>query len=337
MPLTPDQNLFKKNLLAFPEQLTLGRIKTGNLASLWKAVKAKKPDSIVFLGMGGSGTPGGVLQNIADYAIVDIPVLTWKDSGLPNLPYKNPLFIAVSFSGNTRETLDGFQKALKAKRLVAVVAGGGTLLEQARAKQLAHATFSAASTLQPRQAYGLTLYAALSILKSVFPRLTIPDLSAQIDSNWFAKRAEKIAARMSGKTVLVYSTQQLSHLGQIVKISITETGKALAFANTIPEVNHNELNLIETKPKNLFALFITSEAEYKTKKQEFELTAATLDEYGIASETIQVPGKTPLEVTANGIVVAQWLGLFTAAQHNRNPLGLEVVNKTKDLAKQKGL
>ncbi len=337
MSLKSDQNLFKSNILAFPKQLSFDAIKAGNMDILKKAVKTKKPDSICFIGMGGSGTPGSILQNILDCAIVGVPVVTWKDSGLPQLPFKNPLYIFVSFSGNTRETLDGFTKAVKAKKLVAVVAGGGTLLEQAQAKQLPHATFSADSTLQPRQAYGLTLYATLQILKSVFPRLHIPDLSAQIDSDWFAKRAEKTAARMSGKTVLAYSTQSLSHLGQIVKISITETGKTLAFANTIPEVNHNELNLIETKPKNIYALFITSEAEYTQRQKEFELTAATLDEYGIASETIQVPGKTPLEITANGIAMAQWIGLETAKRINRNPLGLEVVNKIKDLAKQKSL
>lgn len=330
--MTADQEQFKNNILAFPKQLSRGVIKTGNLEKITQA----KPDAIIFIGMGGSGTPGSILQNIADCAIVDIPIVTWKDVGLPATPFKNPLYICISFSGNTRETLAALNQALQSPGFVAVVAGGGKLLEQAQATMLPYATFDGGN-LQPRQAYGLTLYATLEILKSVFPRLEIPDVSAQINAEQFAVSAEAVAARIHGKISLVYTTLAHSHLGQLFKISITETGKALAFSNTIPEINHNELNLIETRPQGLYALFITSEAEYEARKKEFELTGATLDEYGISSETLLVPGKSPLEITANAIALAQWLGLYVAMGQNRNPLGLEVVNKIKNLAQQKNL
>ncbi len=433
-----DSEIFRKHILEFPKQLKPDNIRTANLDKLQKQIHAKKPDSIVFIGMGGSGTPGAILQNILSCAIVNIPIFSWHDSVLPVVPGKNPLYIFISFSGNTREPLAAFQKAVKSGKMIAVVAGGGTLLEEAKAKQLPHATFSADSgsyvdisptprqqpvspstrsddtivpaaaqrdgsdkvigetrpvpsgsassahlrryasemksessissaglasgtdeartrdveninigSLQPRQAYGLTLYATLQILQSVFPRLHIPDLSAQINSRRFATSAKKTAARIfglrqssarqAGKIALIYTTHNFSHLGQIFKISITESGKSLAFANTIPEVNHNELNLLEARPKNLYAIFITSEQEYKNRKKEFDLTAQTLDEYGIPSETIRVPGRTPLEVTANGIVIAQWIGYYVAVNRKMNPLGLEVVNKIKKLAGKKKL
>ena len=329
-----DSEIFKQNILEFNKQLNPAVITSANLETL----AGSAPDAIVMVGMGGSGTPGSILQNILDYAIVPIPVLTWKDGGLPALGgcAKNPLYLFVSFSGNTRETLDSFTKAVSKKALVAVVAGGGILLEYAQNAGLAYATF-AQGALHPRQAYGLTLYASLIILKSVFPRLTIPDLSAQIDPRQFASRAEQIAARIVGKTTLVYTTQSLSHLGQIFKISIAESGKSPAFANMIPEVNHNELNILETRPRNLFALLVASEREYSERTAEFELTTQILGEYGVASETLQIPGQTPLHITANAIAAAQWLGYQVALKTGRNPLGLEVVNKIKDLAKQKGL
>jgi glucose/mannose-6-phosphate isomerase len=342
--MTPDQQQFRANILAFPKQLTQAAIQTGNLEVLAKAATDKNPDSIYIIGMGGSGTPGSILQNIADYAIVDVPIFTWKDSGLPfsaqggSAPGgKNPLLVFVSFSGNTRETLSALPLALQAGYMVAVVAGGGTLLAKAQENKLPFTTFRADSSLQPRQAYGYTLYATLTLLQSVFPRLTIPDLSALTLPMQFAQSAEATAARIAGKTTLVYTTLPLSHLGQLVKISITETGKALAFANTLPEINHNELNLIETRPQGLCALFITSADEYNTRKPEFELTSATLDAYNVPSETIVLPGASALETTANAIALAQWIGYYITTLNGRNPLGLEVVNKIKKLAQQKGL
>jgi glucose/mannose-6-phosphate isomerase len=297
----------------------------------------KKFDAIIFCGMGGSGTPGSILQNIADCAIVNIPVLTWRDAGLPAHPFRTPLYIFVSFSGNTRETLSGLTQAIKKKAQVAVVAGGGKLLATAQKNGLPYATFKAPASLQPRQGYGFTLYGALALLNIVFPRLGTPDLRAQIDPKRFAVSAKKTAARIRGKTTLVYSTHAHQHLGQIFKISISETGKSLAFANTIPEVNHNELNLIETKPKHLYALFVTTTQELKKRKHEFHLTKEVLLRYGIASELIALPSGTPLATTAHAITWAQWLGYHAATLIGRDPMGLEVVNAIKERARKKGL
>lgn len=324
--------IFKQNILAFNQQLSPEVITTGNLEKL----SVSKPDGIVFLGMGGSGIPGSILQNIVDYAIIDVPIVTWKDAGLPSTPFKNPLFVCISFSGNTRETLDGFTKALQGNHMVAVVAGGGTLLEEAKKRSVAYAAFNPGG-LQPRQGCGLTLYATLSVVKGAFSRLEIKDLSKTVTPDKFENIGQETAAKIKGKTTLVYTTLSLSHLGQLVKINIVESGKALGFSNTIPEVNHNELNLIETKPQQLYALFITNEEEYKERKKEFELTAETLSSYLIPSEIIIVPGKTALEVTANAAVIAQWIGLYVATGQARDPLGLEVVNRIKQSAKEKGL
>lgn len=335
MILQENQNLFKKNILSFCDQLTLSNIRKENFNVLSQKTGQQKIDAIIFCGMGGSGTPGSILQNISDCAIIDVPVLTWKDAGLPAHPFKNPLYIFISFSGNTRETLSGLNQALKKRVLVAVVAGGGKLLTIAKKNGLPYSEFKAPASLQPRQGYGFTLYGALAILSNVFPRLKTPDLRAKIDPSRFAVSAKETVARTKGKTVLVYSTQANQHLGQIFKISVSETGKSLAFSNTIPEVNHNELNLIETKPKNLSAIFVTTNKEFKKRPKEFALTKEVLAEYGIHSTTIVVPGNTELEITLNAITFAQWLGYYTAVQNGRDPMGLEVVNKIKEKAKEK--
>lgn len=325
--------IFRSHIIRFPLQLNPKVVTPYNLATLRKQVRVRKPDAIIICGMGGSATPGSILQNILDYAIIKSPVLVWRDQGIPHHPFKNPLYLFISFSGNTRETLHGFRHALRKRALIAVVAGGGILLEEAQKNDLPYCTFKAPSSLQPRQGYGFTLYGALTILKTVFPRLTLPDLRNRITSRRFAKSAEAIVSRVADNIVLVYTTHSYQHLGQIFKISINESGKAFAFTNTIPEVNHNELNLLEKRPEHLRVLFVTTPEEVRTRGKEFLLTKEILDEYGVASETILIPGKTPLEQTMNGVAWAQWLGYSFACNNGSDPLGLEVVNKIKHKAR----
>lgn len=330
--LRSQQALFRSHILAFPEQLHPGAVSGHNLENLRRQTEQGRPDALIVCGMGGSATPGSILQNILNYAIINLPVLVWRDQGIPAHPFKNPLYLFISFSGNTRETLSAYRQARRKQSLIAIVAGGGTLLAEAQKNDLPYCTFKAPSSLQPRQGYGFTLYGALTVIKTVFPRLTLPDLRNRIKIERFAQSAERIVARVQGKTVLVYTTLAHQHLGQVFKISINESGKALAFANTIPEANHNELNLFEKRRNDIYALFVTTQKEHKKRAGEFRLTKGVLDEYGIASETIAMPGETPLEIVAYGIGYAQWLGYACACSNDSDPLGLEIVNLLKKRA-----
>src|SRR5665647_1593744 len=61
--------------------------------------------SIVVLGMGGSGISGDVAAALL-YGSLPVPILTVKGYSLPALVGPGSLVFAVSYSGNTEETLD---------------------------------------------------------------------------------------------------------------------------------------------------------------------------------------------------------------------------------------
>ena len=81
-------------------------------------------DKIVILGMGGSAIGGDLVRSLA-LAEAKIPVIVHRDYGLPAFVDERTLVIASSYSGNTEETLSGFEPSLKtgAKKLVMTTGG----------------------------------------------------------------------------------------------------------------------------------------------------------------------------------------------------------------------
>lgn len=334
-----DEEIFKKNILEFNQQLRPEAIHSGNL----EALQGLRPDAIIIVGMGGSATSGNILQNIREYANIKVPIVSWKDVGLPALgkdapAFLNPLYIFISFSGNTRETLSGFEQLMAAPtppgrgsdRIVGVVAGGGKLLAEAKKNGVPYATFDP-KQLQPRQAYGLTFYGLLSILRAIWNEVPLPDLSEKIDPTKFEAQGKRMSEEIGITLPFIYTSNSQSHIGQIFKISCNESGKLLATANVFPEINHNELSGFETKPKNVSVILIRTANEQEQAKKEIEIITTILNEYQIPMQVIEIPGTTPLETTASAIALAQWLGYHLAVRRGLNPLGINIVNRIKNL------
>ncbi|MDO8601722.1 MAG: SIS domain-containing protein [bacterium] len=322
---------FERNILAFPEQLSINSLNFFDLVKLNKA----RPDGIVICGMGGSGIPGTLLQNIAMYANIDLPIVAWKDFGLPHLSFKNPLYIFVSYSGNTAETLSGLRLASKAK-LKAIVTSGGAMLERAIKERLPRAVVSTVDMV-PRQASGILLYGILGILKTIFPKVLAPDFQKTITPEPLAEIGRSLAKKLKDKIVLVYTSTTENHLASIFKIQLTETGKTPTFCNTYPEINHIEIVGFDRKPKGLVSLFPVSTYETEITKNIISIDQKILAMRGITPITATIPGTTPLETALNAIVLANWTGYYLAKLHGVDPEKTETIGEIKKILKEHGL
>ncbi|MGZ4715961.1 MAG: SIS domain-containing protein, partial [Acidimicrobiales bacterium] len=67
-------------------------------------------ENVVVLGMGGSGIAGDVVPVVAG-PFMAVPVVVHKGYGLPNFVDEHTLVFAVSFSGNTEETVEAVTEA----------------------------------------------------------------------------------------------------------------------------------------------------------------------------------------------------------------------------------
>ncbi len=324
-------HLYERAIRSFNQQLSLTAASYADLDRLAQTA----PDGIVAVGMGGSGLVGDLLRYLARYARIPVPVISWKDFDIPRpLPFKRPLYLVISFSGNTAETRDAFAKIrrLRPAARVAVVASGGAIAADAARLRIPRAAFSSAG-LVPRQAAGIMLYAALGILKAIWPAARVPDLRATIDPARIAPAGRALAARLAGKTILVYATGAAGALGYHWKTKLNETAKAPAFSNVIPELIHNELVSFEVKPKGVAVLLLTSSQDAPGVKRVTRALTRLLTRYGTRPIMIEPAGADPFARAANALILADWTAYYLALARGVDPQKTDIIAQVKELQK----
>ena len=307
---------FLNNILHFPEQLGRGGLSLLRLSLL----RGATPDGIVVVGMGGSGLAGEILTAVRHEIGLRLPLYIWKDYGLPQHPFARPLMVFLSFSGDTEETLSGFRELTRKsdhRTYLAAVGGGGTLLRLAEKRNIPSVAF-AAGDLTPRQAVGRMFYSLKEILLALRLRVKIPDYT-HLSSRRFALQGKTMARKLRRRLIHIYTSEPHRHIGYLWKVSLNETAKVPAFANSLPEMNHNELAEFDA-PKKGFAipsaaLFFTDARFTPRLKKRFRVTETLLTHHHVATSHIPLTGNALLEQTWNAAVLAQWTSYFLAKEN----------------------
>lgn len=165
-------------------------------------------------GMGGSGVACEVMRAFFDF------------SGLRH----SSTLIAVSYSGDTVETIEKAREALsQGKRVVAITSGG-------RLSQLPVEKVIVRGGGQPRYAFPRLFLPLVKMLR--------PDLVPEVIEGVDAERARQVSLDLlnfvRGKIPVFYASKYLG-VAKRFKQEINENAKSPAFFGEIPEVNHNEV------------------------------------------------------------------------------------------------
>ena len=137
---------FIEQVRSFPEQIL--RDKTFQID--------RKFNKIVISGMGGSGIVGRIFAELYE----QFPVQVVSDYKIPDYVDRDTLFIAISYSGNTEETLSTLKQAETLGAQIKTITSGGELGKSG------FESVMVPSGMQPRNALGYMLAPLLrSILK----------------------------------------------------------------------------------------------------------------------------------------------------------------------------
>ncbi|TSA44289.1 hypothetical protein D4R51_04185 [bacterium] len=317
---------YEKNLLEFKRQLSFKNLSSTNL----KKLAGIKPDGLVICGMGGSGLPGLILEKLAGELKIPVPVVSVRDEFLPKTGFKKPLFIIVSFSGETAETIKGLKSALHLKNAsVAIVTGGGKLKKLATKKNLPLILFSP-SNLTPREASGTMFYGIIEILRTVF-NLKV-NLSPKLANPIQLKvLGEELAKAARGRNVLIFTDSDFSHLGYIWKINLNETAKIPAFANVYPELFHNEISEFEGKTGSWIILWLKNKSSPENKR--IKIIEKILGKRDVKSIEVPLTGKNKREKTWNGVLLSHWMSLGLAKINKVDPRKTKTIDELKKRTK----
>ena len=213
---------------------------------------AQNFQNIVVLGMGGSAIGGDLLSDyLADE--LSIPIVVIRGYDIPKFVDENSLVFAVSYSGNTEETLSALKRCLEAKARIIALTSGGKLAVLARENNFP--VIKVPAGIQPRAAISYLFFPILKALE----RLGLTkerneeieethNILQELSREYGAKSplnnnlAKKVALGLYQHLPLVYGSEGLLEaVAMRWKTQINENSKWPCFWNVFPELDHNEI------------------------------------------------------------------------------------------------
>ncbi len=296
--------------------------------------------NIVYAGMGGSALAALISTTWPGY---DVPFEIVRGYDIPAYVSDKTYFIAASYSGNTEETLSALQQAEEKGAQIAVIAGGGKLVDIARSKGYPLAILPKAE--QPRYAVFYNLRALLQLLDQagqLKPGI-VKELEAEADfvdqavKAWLPtvptaqNQAKQIALDCIGRSAVVYSGPKLFPAAYKWKISFNENAKQVAWTNQFPEFNHNEFMGWTKQPvdKPYAVIDLRSNLEHPRVQKRFEVTERLLSGMRPSPIVVNIEGKTVLEQLLWVIALGDFVTLYTALLNGVNPAPVELIEKFK--------
>ena len=301
-------------------------------------------DSLLIMGMGGSGVSGDVLKLLSNLASsTEINVV--KNYSIPtHLISKKPFCLFISYSGNTEETISGLNEAINNGFDFAVISSGGKLIELAKDNNKQYIQIP--SGLQPRAAFGYLAQAVCIFLDNNEKT----DYTSQLKEsgvylNNLLKDAEKsdienlanaFAKDIKNKTCVIYGGTGLTELvSSRWKTQINENAKAKAFIGSMPEVHHNEILSWQADEdgtrENFIIIFLRSPYEHPQIKKRFELTEKLLGEKVKILNIYPKEQNDKLKILMELVLLGDLISIHLAKYLNMVPEDIDTIEELKKL------
>lgn len=299
-------------------------------------------ENVVVLGMGGSGIAGDVLVAVAG-PFLPVPVTVSKSYDVPDFVGAGSLVFAISFSGDTEETVEAAGEAYEAgAHLVVVTSGGalGAMAEEWGAPQVA----VPATIPQPRAALGAMAVPPLVVLAEMglFPgadewlRLAVEQLQRRRDQLVGPNSPALHLAERIGRTIpLVHGAQALGAAAALRwRAQVNENAKTPAFAAVYPELCHNEIagwgQLGDVTRQLISLVNLRHDAEHPQVARRFELVGELLRESMADVLEVRAEGEGDLAQLFDLVLVGDFVSLHLAGAAGIDPGPVPVLSELKE-------
>ncbi len=289
------ENDMREMIRSFPDLL---RIVRPDREMIETAEEASKEGlrGVCFVGMGGSSISGEYVRALLS-DISPVPIVIARDYSLPAFVDKNWVVLAVSYSGNTEETLSSYREAKRRSCRVFSITTGGQL----EAISVTRYTQRIPAGLQPRAALPLLLSLTLGLTQRLLS-LTHTDFNevsrrVALSKNRWGKdieHPEVLAAKLADSVPIFIAHGHLRPVAYRAKCQVNENAKHVAFCLEMPEANHNEVEASASyKRFSIRSVFLESTSEGERMTRRFDATKAVMASQ--EHNTLSVPNESKLE------------------------------------------
>jgi len=301
------------------------------------------PANIIITGLGGSAIGGDFLRT---YLVNEskVPILINRYYHLPEFVNKNTFVIAVSYSGNTEETLSAYQEAKKKGAKIVCLTSGGKLAGYCKSDGIPFVLIPGG--LPPRASFGYQQIGLTGILekagiiknkKTEIKEMisVLKSISAEMrrDVPLEKNPAKKMAVQLYGKIPVIYGSQDLTDAVALRwKCQFNENSKSFAFNNVFPELNHNEIvgwEMPKELLKNFVVILLRDKGEHPQVKKRFEITRELLGGIACATEEVWTRGNSLFARIFSSIHTGDFVSVYLAFLNEQNPTPVKRIEELK--------
>ncbi len=335
---SPDKSGMYTTLKAAPERART-HFNRG-LQTPFKPQNGKEIRQILVCGMGGSGSTGDLLQAICSQS--RLPIWVNKSAQLPAWVNAETLVIAVSYSGETAETLNCVENAYARGAQMLLLASGGQMMAFAQNHNLVCVKIEGG--LPPRAALLDMLFALLGSMLDFEPLLAANGIQregiessllhvATLYQRWgiegqTAPMPYRLAQSLDRAWPLFWGNDTATAcIAQRWKNQFSENAKTFASCSVLPELNHNEMvAMCATYHSQIQLIYLNlGSVDALADRVSLEMVGPQL----AAIHQIYAEGQTHLErvlyLTCLGDFVSVYLALFKEF----DPTPIDAINEFK--------
>src|SRR5712692_580737 len=242
--------------------------------------------NIVFMGMGGSASAGDLVLDWLEDRI-SVPAIVHRDPMLPRFVGPNTLFVTLSYSGDTRETLAAFREARKRGSNLFAIGTGGKL--QRLSAKLDVPFLEVQRAPAPRAALGQMVVSTIIALHRCGiihdPRTEVDLATRELGrlSNRIQRQvpfsenpAKRLASSLKGRLPMIYTFRKMASVARRFKNQLAENSKMVAKFGLLPEAGHNEVEAWSNQRLPLAPIFIRDYRESEFEQIMLESFLSTI-------------------------------------------------------------
>jgi glucose/mannose-6-phosphate isomerase len=281
--------------------------------------------SIVVIGMGGSAVGGDLLKSYLHDS--NLPVFVVRDYKVPEWVDSFTLVFAISYSGNTEETLSAFRHAKEKGAKIIGITSGGILAEECEK------VIQIPSGLQPRAALGYIFFPILGVLhNSEIVNVKNSELNEMLflikNVDGLNAEAEALARKLKDKIPIVYASELLKPVAFRWKTQVNENSKSACFYNVFSEMNHNEIAGYKGMDRKYTAILLRDPYDNERVKKRMEICKGLMQQT-VDVEEVPVKGESLLARMISTIYLGDFVSYCLALSNRVDPSPVEIIESLK--------
>ncbi len=298
--------------------------------------------NLVLMGMGGSASAGDVVLDWLRSEL-EIPSLVHREPQLPSFVDSRTLFVAISYSGETSETLEAFRQARGCGADLVGVGTGGRLAELCGRFRVPFITVE--SAIAPRAALSQLIVAVsaiigrLGLVQSHSRELRETGRDLLVLRKRFEARtplernsAKRFASDLLGRLVVLYSLQRISSVARRFKNQLAENSKEIAKFDALPEACHNEIEAWRASADPALPVLIRDGGESAFETSVIEAFRSTIrSASGVRPMEILIPSRGKLSRLLAPILFLDYVSVYLALLKRVDPTPTTLIARYKEL------